>query len=551
MPSLIVTSGVLAGQIFSFADTAVVGRGQFSEVRLNHPTVSRRHALIRNTGQGYEVSDQDSANGTRHRGQRIAGPVQVNDGDELEFGEIKTTFRSAVSEHSSLPSVAAVEENATWARASVDVNRVAAGAAPTPGLRELLARMKLFCDLGALARREDPLREQLGQALDAILAAFPLVSRAAVYSRVATSELLTPIARRARASAGEFDQSGSFDQIQAFLGEALRAQDGLNITDTAGREALVTRLRSNATPAAVLGMPLRLGKEVLGVLYLDSTGNERAWRTADHELFAGIAGQLAWMMAAQQAQSPERAIEAHDLALARRIQQRFLPQSPPVLPGYRFADSYAAARVIGGDHYDFFNYRDGRTGFVIADVSGKSVSGALYMARLSVQVRAMARHLAGPVELLSGLNRKLYQELEPGMFVTMLAALIEPDTGMLEFACAGHPSPLLRAADGSVSELSEPGALPLGAMADTTFHAHVVALDPGSCALFYTDGLDEAHNDKKELFGKERIVKTLQESNGNAQDALDALLADVARFSQGEPQNDDLTLITLSRDRGR
>ena len=163
----------------------------------------------------------------------------------------------------------------------------------------------------------------------------------------------------------------------------------------------------------------------------------------------------------------------------------------------------------------------------------------------------MARHLAGPVELLAGLNRKLYQELEPGMFVTMLAAMLEPDTGTLEFACAGHPSPLLRAADGSISELSEPGALPLGAMADTPFHAHTVTLAPGSCVLFYTDGLDAAHNDKKELFGKERIVKTLSESSGGAQDALDALLADVARFSEGEPQSDDLTLITLSRDRKR
>ncbi len=546
MPSLIVTSGVLTGQVFSFADSAVVGRGQFSEVRLNHPTVSRRHALIRNSGQGYEVSDQESANGTRHRGQRIEQPVRVNDGDELEFGEIKTIFRSAASEHSSLHSVTATEDNATRARAAVDKNVLAASTPETPGLRELLARLKLFCVLGALARHEQSLREQLGQALDALLAAFPQASRAAIYSRVAASDHLSLIAQRSSASAG-----AEFAQVEAFLGEALRLQGGISVTDAASRDALAARLRSNALPAALLGMPLRLGKDVLGVLYLDSRDNEHAWRAADHELFAGIAGQLAWMMAAQQAQSPERAIEAHDLALARRIQQRFLPQSPPTIAGYRIADSYAAARVIGGDHYDFFNYRDGHAGLVIADVSGKSVSGALYMARLSVQVRMMARHLAGPVELLSGLNRKLYQELEPGMFVTMLAAMLDPESGNMEFACAGHPSPLLRAADGNVSELSEPGALPLGAMADTAFHPHTVTLAPGSCVLFYTDGLDEAHNDKKELFGKERIVQTLRESNGGAQDALDALLADVARFAGGEPQSDDLTLITLSRDRKR
>jgi len=86
-------------------------------------------------------------------------------------------------------------------------------------------------------------------------------------------------------------------------------------------------------------------------------------------------------------------------------------------------------------------------------------------------------------------------------------------------------------------------------MADTTFRAHATTIEAGACLLFYTDGLDEAHNDKKELFGKERIVQTMRDSGGNAEDVLDALLAEVARFSAGEPQSDDLTLVTLSRDR--
>ncbi|HZP66339.1 MAG TPA: SpoIIE family protein phosphatase [Rudaea sp.] len=546
MPSLIVTSGVLAGQVFSFADNAVVGRGQFSEVRLNHPTVSRRHALIRNTEQGYELRDQDSANGTRVRGQRITEAVRIGDGDELEFGEIKAIFRAEASERSAARPPEAPLDNATRARSSVEVKRLAAAAMPeAPGLRELLARLKMCHDLGALAYREAPLREQLASALEIMIAAFPKISRAAVYSRLAAGEHLIPIAERNAA-----DAPPPFAQAEAFLSEALRIQHGINVSDAVSHDALASRLGAQDLPTSLLGMPLRLGNDVFGALYLESDEAD-AWRAADQELFFGVAGQLAWMIAAQQAQSPERAIEAHDLALARRIQQRFLPQSPPVLPGYRIADSYSAARVIGGDHYDFFSYRDGRHGIVIADVSGKSISGALYMARLSVQVRTMARHLAGPVELLGGLNRKLYQELEPGMFVTMLAAMIEPESGILTFACAGHPAPLLRTPEGNVSELAEPGALPLGAMSDTTFHEYTAALAPGCCVLFYTDGLDEAHNDKNELFGKERVIGSLRESNGSAQDVLDGLLADIARFTAGEPQSDDLTLIALSRDRTR
>ena len=105
-----------------------------------------------------------------------------------------------------------------------------------------------------------------------------------------------------------------------------------------------------------------------------------------------------------------------------------------------------------------------------------------------------------------------------------------------------------RAADGNVSDLGAEGALPLGAMSDTMFQQYTVHLEPGACVLFYTDGLDEAHNAQKELFGKPRVVQTLSGHGRNAQSALDSLLEELARFTAGEPQSDDLTLLTLSRD---
>jgi len=551
MPSLVVTSGTLTGQVFSFSDSAVIGRGQFSEVRLNDPTVSRRHALIRSVGTNYELSDQESANGTRYRGVRIAEPVLIHDGDEVEFGEIKTVFHTAAAVSGETPAAPERSEPSTASQstmASHNADAVQLRATPpapavAPGLRELIARLKLFCDIGALARREEPMRDQLGRALDALLGAFPLTRCAAVFASDAASEHLAPIARRDR---GEVQ--AELAHAEAFLREVVRQENGMAVVDDATRDALAKRLQVEGLPAALLGVPLRIGSEVLGALYLDSADHAQAWRAADQELFLGVAGQLAWLIATQRGRSSERAIESHDLALARRIQQRFLPQSAPAIGGYQIAESYSAARVIGGDYFDFFNYRDGRAGIVIADVSGKSVSGALYMARLSVQVRALARHMSGPNELLAGLNRKLYQELEPGMFVTMLAAALEPEAGTLEFSCAGHPPPLVRAADGRVSELAAPGALPLGAMNDVQFAQHSVTLAPGSCVLLYTDGLDEAHNEKQELFGKERVIEALGRG-GNAQDVLDSMLVDLARFTAGEAQSDDLTLIAMSRNR--
>jgi len=541
MPSLIVTSGVLAGQVFSFSDAAVVGRGQFSDVRLNDPTVSRRHALIRRNSDHYELRDQDSANGTQYRGQRVAGAVSIHDGDELQFGEVKTVFRSAAGAEPALPAPILPDGNSTRTHTVAAAQRAADSA---PGLRELLTRMKLLCELGALARRAQDLRELLNRALAAVLAAFPQASRAAIYRRSADSEHITALAVCASPSAGP-----PFAELETFLAEALRLEFGMNISDGAARDILAARLHADALPAELLAMPLRLGEEILGIFYLESTVVAHAWRAADQELFVGIAGQLAWLMASQVA-SPERAIEAHDLALARRVQQHFLPQSVPTIPGYRLADSYMSARVLGGGYYDFFRYRDGRHGLVIAEVSGKAVSGALYMARLSVQVRVLARNLVGPEELLAGLNRKLAQELEPGMFVTMFACALEAESGTLEFANAGHPAPLLRLPDGNVGTLGETGALPLGAMMDALFRPRHTNLPPGACVLFYGGGLDEAHNGKKEHFGKERIVQALVDSGGGAQSALDALLAELARFSEGEPQSSDLSLIALARDQG-
>ena len=542
MPSLIVTSGALAGQVFSFSDSAVIGRGQFSDVRLNDATVSRRHALIRIVAESYELTDQESANGTRVRGKRINAPIVIGDGDEVEFGEIKTVFRTTTHEHPSLQSIQPSDERVTKARPTA---ASAPAPAAAPGLRDLIARMKLLCDIGALARREEPMRDQLQRALEAIVATFPQTRRAAIYANSASAEHIARIAHHDAPT--NTDAAMSDENTETFIREAIRQANGIAIAEPTARDALGARLHITGLPAAALGMPLRVGNDVLGALYLESP-KAGAWRAADHELFVGIAGQLAWLIASQRGRSPERAIDTHDLALARRIQQRFLPQTTPTIDGYRIADSYAAARVIGGDYFDFFNFRDGRAGIVIADVSGKSVSGALYMARLSVQVRALARHMQGPAELLGGLNRKLYQELEPGMFVTMLAAALEPESGKLTFASAGHPAPLLRNSDGAVSTLAESGALPLGAMSETSFAEHAAELAPGSCILFYTDGLDEAHNDKNELFGKERVIKTFS-GKSDAQESIDALLADVARFTAGEAQSDDLTLITLSRDR--
>src|SRR6185312_10536727 len=158
-----------------------------------------RHASIRRDGAKWELSDQDSANGTLLRGARITGSVAVKDGDELQFGEVKAIFRATPSDQPSLPPPSLPSTNSTRARAAVAAPNQAPGA---PGLRDLLARLKLFSDIGALSRRTQDLRATLDEALRALLATFPQTSRAAVYARHGGTETLTCLAQHATTTSG-------------------------------------------------------------------------------------------------------------------------------------------------------------------------------------------------------------------------------------------------------------------------------------------------------------------------------------------------------------
>ncbi len=543
MPSLIVTSGVLAGQVFSFRGTAIIGRGQFSNVRLNDATVSRRHAQISDHTTHFELNDLASANGTSHKGLRLSAPVRIEDGDEIQFGQIKTVFRAGNSESPSLVIPVVSVDKATGSHSVVALPN-----APVEIVRahlslpnELLTRLNWFLSVAGLANTQQPLRVQLSSALDKLLRVFPYSVSAAVYTRVAGDDSLSLLCQCSKPN-----QSFNPQRTATIMAEAMRQEFGIYLDQAGALQTLAARLGlGESYPATVLGIPLRLNGELLGGLYLDADRNN-AWPNTDHELFGGMAALLAWVLGAHRARSEAHSIEVHDLALARRVQQHFLPQSPPQLEGYRFADSYAAARAIGGDYYDFVTFRDGRIGILIADVSGKALSGALYMARLGVQVRFLASQVTGPVELLTKLNQQLYSELEAGMFITMLAAALHPKSGILELVSAGHPNPIWRRRDGSIEPLSVHHATPLGATRDSAYTSIRFTLGAGDLLLFYTDGLDEAHNEQKDLFGHARILSTLIK-NDDPQNAIDALLTEVARFAGGEPQSDDLALIALQR----
>jgi serine phosphatase RsbU (regulator of sigma subunit) len=234
-----------------------------------------------------------------------------------------------------------------------------------------------------------------------------------------------------------------------------------------------------------------------------------------------------------------------ELRTAQEIQHTFLPKEVPALPGWQIAPYYQSAREVGGDFYDFLPFADGRLGVVIGDVTDKGVPAALVMTATRTMLRTAAQEQSSPSEVLARVNDLLFNDIPSGMFVTCFYALLDPKSGQMRFANAGHEAPF-RQSTGAASELWATG-MPLGMMPGTCYEEYATIIEPGDSLLFYSDGLVEAHNSSREMFGFARL-KSLLEGQGDGGSLINALLDELLRFTgDGWEQEDDITLVALRR----
>ena len=234
-----------------------------------------------------------------------------------------------------------------------------------------------------------------------------------------------------------------------------------------------------------------------------------------------------------------------ELRIARDIQQTLLPERAPELPGWEVATHYQPAREVGGDFYDFLELSDGQLGLVVGDVADKGVPAALVMATTRAMLRVVGEQSASPGQVLERVNDLLCPDIPSNMFVTCLYAILDLNSGRIRYANAGHDLPYWRNSKG-VTELRARG-MPLGLMPGMTYEEKEATLAPGECILFHSDGMAEAHNPQKEMFGFPRLKNVMAEHPGGA-GLIDVLLAELTDFT-GErwEQEDDVTLVTLQR----
>jgi predicted ester cyclase len=236
-----------------------------------------------------------------------------------------------------------------------------------------------------------------------------------------------------------------------------------------------------------------------------------------------------------------------ELRVARSIQQAALPREVPELEGWQINPYYQPAREVGGDFYEFFELDDGRVGFAVGDATGKGVPAAFVMSATCALLGGVATGSGSPPgEVLARVNEAVLARIPPNMFVTCFYCILEPESGHLLYANAGHNLPCC-SHEGATSDLEARG-MPLGLMPGMSYEQKETVLVPGESVLFYTDGLVEAHSPQGEMFGTPRLRSLLSDRPEGRSDLSGLLVEELGHFTGEEwEQEDDITLLTLER----
>ena len=238
----------------------------------------------------------------------------------------------------------------------------------------------------------------------------------------------------------------------------------------------------------------------------------------------------------------------NELDVASKMQQSILPTSFPETSEYEVFGNMAPARNVGGDFFDIIYMENGRIGLAVADVSDKGVPAALFMMSSRTLLKGSAIGMGDPGSVLGEVNTLLTENNESLMFVTLVYAIFDPETGVLTYSNGGHCNPLVVHSDGSSEELAHTGGVALGVMPELEYREDQFTLAPGDTLVLYTDGVSEAMNAEGEEFGVERLQQMFSgKPPANARQANEAVLLAVADFAGETPQSDDVTCLVLRR----
>ncbi len=559
MAHLVVQEGERKGEKIPLSRVTCIGRGTDMDVRLDDLTVSKRHArILRNEKGHYVLEDLASSNGTFLNGRQIT-TKQLSEEDEIAIGATSFVFHRPEEEsvemavpEQGLLEVSKEDTTTTKVRTSVDASyepsrHVTIGETTVEELSRANYRLMTLLEIGksiGTALDED---ELLARILDRLFEIFPETNRGFIILRDPETGRLTP--RKRRIKRGRITEDERLEVSETILEYVLEHKQGVLLDDTREDERLPTsQSMLDFQMRSVMCAPLKYEDEVLGFIQLDT---DRIATNYDEEgltLLVGIANQCALTIANarlhQQLVRRERLDQ--DLKNARRIQNSFLPQSPPEVDGYTFEDAYSTALEVGGDFYDFVELPGGRVVIVVGDVSGKGITAALMMAKMASNVRFFGTTQPGPSALLERLNEVALTS-ETDMFVTVLIIYLDHRNHSLRLSNAGHCYPLLRKASGEVQRIEGGNGFPVGIMEEAEFPEVALDIEPRDVLCLFTDGIVEAMNEQKEQFGYKNLCRHVGETGPEPREVVRGVQKAIRDFVGMAPQSDDLTLVCFGR----
>jgi len=524
--------GLSPQQVTLPAENITLGRASDCTIPIKDRFLSRRHAEIINERGTWYVRDCGSVNGTMLNGVKLAETALLHPGDRIALGDSEVVFHS--DETTSQFIAIDTDSHATNLAISVDDDEKERSSEKTQILSTLA--------LEFLADR--PMSELFDFILDRVV--FLLRPTRAAIALLGDDRISFANVKLRRLDAGE---SNDLAISRTLLRDVVEGRKVVSYFDTeqndkfARAESIIAQRIRSAVCA-----PLLVADAVLGVLYIDYTSARGVVAEDDVRLLAQIARFAAVTL--ERTRLREEAFAKakidEELRTAYKIQQRLLPDALPEIEGYRFAGANRPCKTVSGDYYDVVVRPDGRIYFVIADVSGKGITAALVMSSVATAFAIFTRTDPTPADLLRDINAILAPKTSPSKFVTMVAGVLDPNSGVVSFANAGHVSPLMITKSGV--EALQSTDIVVGILPAAQYRNQSLTLGAGDSLVLFTDGVSEAENVEEEQLGLDPVCDLLRTMHGTeARALLEMIDTHVHEYIGDVPNGDDVTMLAISR----
>jgi sigma-B regulation protein RsbU (phosphoserine phosphatase) len=525
-----------------------MGRDTSCQITLTDMTVSRQHASIFQDEQGrFILQDLQSGNGTFVNGIRVETAVLCNN-DVITVGDFTLNFFIDDFPKTQLK-IVSDNDKISNIRDTIDVRnhsftQIISSETDTIRIKKLMGHLQTVYDISNSVVKILDIEELLKKILSQLLDVFRGADQGFIilYNKEAKRLELKASQSKVKLNSNEVRIS------RTLIKEVVTNRHSILCTDASTDE----RFKGRASIVAmginsILVVPLTHQDEFLGLIYLNSINQSNVFVKDDLELLTGISNQV--VIAIINARMHKHLLKQQkmqlDLSYARQIQESFLPHKLPSVEGYEFDCRYKSYFEVGGDFYDLFTLSDGRIAILIGDVSGKGVSAALLMAKVTSELRMAIHSMVAPSQVMNYINNLISETFQDDRFITLLYTLLDPSKDELIVGNAGH-MPLLLRRGRKVHEVGASSNPALGIIPGMEFSAQAVKLKKGDALFYFTDGISESQNKEGEMLGVDRIKKAMLSSKIYDSTCMCALVArEEKKFRGAEHPSDDLTMVEV------